>query len=152
MSYSKQMFFCRHVAFRVALIATCFGSVMGCGPEGPEFALVHGTLLQAGKPIAEARVVLHPLGKQTGVLPQPQATTDEVGRFTVTTLDGGDGALPGEYAITVELRAPRLRGEEAIRDGRNLLPKRYAHPDTSGIVKEVVAGRNDWSPIELPER
>ncbi|WP_146447294.1 carboxypeptidase-like regulatory domain-containing protein [Bythopirellula polymerisocia] len=134
------------------MFALLLGILLGCETKSPELAPIHGTLLQSGKPIAEARVVLHPLGGQAAELPQPQATTDEQGQFSVTTLKGGDGAQPGKYAITVELRAPRRSGEESIRDGRNLLPSRYANPDTSGITKEVTAGVNVWPAIELPAK
>lgn len=127
----------------------CCAILSGCGPDGPELAPIHGSITQAGGPIAEARIVLHPLSAVPESLPQPQATTDANGQFDVTTLEQGDGALPGKYAVTVQLRAPRRHGEETIRDGKNLLPPRYANPQTSGIVREVHPGENNWAAIEL---
>lgn len=136
-------------AFHGAVI--CAGVLLaGCGSDRPQLAPVSGSVTQAGKPVAEAQVVLHPLEPQPVELPKPIAVTDESGRFHVSCLSQGDGALPGEYAVTVELRALRQAGEEMIRDGKHLLPARFADPATSGIMKEVLPGDNHWDPIAIP--
>lgn len=124
----------------------------GCGEALPTLAPVSGTITQAGKPVPEAKVTLFPQGERLAGLPLPIAITDESGNFCITTISGNDGALPGTYTVAVELRAPRRAGEEMVRDGRHLLPPRYADPATSGIVKEVIAEPNQWEPIELPVR
>lgn len=124
----------------------------GCGEERLTLAPIRGSVSQAGKPLAEAKIVLHPLDLQLVELPKPIAYTDEAGQFVATSLSQGDGALPGKYAVTVELRALRQAGEEMIRDGKNLLPARYANPTTSGITREVAPGENVWEPIEIPTR
>ncbi len=124
----------------------------GCGEALPTLAPVSGTITQAGKPVAEAKVTLFPQGERLAGLPLPIAITDESGNFSITTISSNDGALPGTYTVTVELRAPRRAGEELVRDGRHLLPPRYADPATSGIVKEVTAEPNQWETIELSVR
>jgi hypothetical protein len=80
------------------------------------------------------------------------AYTDANGDFALTTFSHNDGAPPGEYAITVELRAPEMVGEEVMRNGPNLLPARYSKPETSGLKTTVVDGDNAIQPIEISER
>lgn len=94
-------------------------------------------------------VVFHPLMAGTEKVPSPIAQTDSEGRFSLTTLRTGDGAPPGEYAITVELREPRQVGEELVRDGRNLLSPRYASEQETPLRYTVVAGTNEVPPLKL---
>jgi hypothetical protein len=138
----------RYVWLFVALVTV----VSGCDSPGPRLALVSGNLTQNGQPIVEAKIVLHPVEPQPAQLPLPMAITDESGRFAMTTLASNDGALPGKYKVTVELRAPRKSGEETIRDGRHLLPQRYSNPATCDLVREVFPSENLWEPIDLPLR
>jgi hypothetical protein len=104
-----------------------------------------------GKPLAEAMIVFHPAAATPGAA-QPIAYSGPQGQFVLTTRDQNDGAIAGEYAITVELRAPRLVGDETIRDGKNVLPVKYARPETSGLRYTVVEGENTVPPIELKSR
>jgi hypothetical protein len=125
--------------------AGCLAAWIGCTPAGPLCYPVRGQVSFEGKPVAEAMVVLHPLAGSVEGGQKPIATTDADGRFAMTTYRTGDGAPPGEYAITVELRATRMAGEELVRDGRNLLPARYAQPEKSGLRCSVLDGD-----VELP--
>ena len=113
---------------------------------------MRGQVRLDGKPLADAVIVFHPLTEQALPAPQPLAFADAEGRFALTTVRKDDGALIGDYAITIELRAPRAAGEETVRDGKNLLPSRYAKPATSGLRYQVVAGNNEVPPLELKSR
>jgi len=125
----------------------------GCGsPSEVVCAPVHGQVLMGGKPLAEAMVAFHPLGEHPAKAPRPVAYCDQEGRFTLTTLKSGDGAPPGRYAITIELREAKLIGEEVVRDGRNLLPPQYGNPQRSPLKCEVVAGDNAVPPIHVEQR
>jgi hypothetical protein len=130
----------------IALIAGCSGSI------GPECYPVRGQVLRDGKPLAEAQVCFHPLDSAPPGVPRPQATTDEQGRFTLTTLRANDGAPEGKYRITVERRAPRQIGEELVRDGDNELPARYARPDASPLEFAVQPGENEVPPLVIEGR
>ncbi len=134
----------------VALVVACL--LCGCGaPRGPACYPVRGQVQQGGKPLAEALVAFYPLDAPPQPFPKPMAHTDGEGRFELMTFVTGDGAPPGRYAITVELRAPRQVGEEIVRDGPSLLPARYARPETSGLNAEVVAGENEIPSIVVDE-
>lgn len=124
----------------------------GCGGQpGPVCHPVRGQVRWNGQPLAEALVIFHPpLGGPA--VSKPFAHTDSLGNFSLTTLQSGDGAPAGEYAITVELRELRLVGEEAVRDGGNLLPARYASPEESSLRHVVVEGENIVPPLEIPAR
>ena len=133
-----------------ATIGALFAVVLGCsGSSGPRCYPVRGRVMLGEQPVTEARVVFHPLAGQTLDGPMPIAQTDAEGRFELTTLNTGDGAPAGEYAIVIELREPRLVGEEYVRDGRHLLPERYADPANSGLKHTVAVGSNEIPPLVL---
>jgi hypothetical protein len=45
-----------------------------------------------------------------------------------------------------------MTGEEVVRNGPNVLPPRFAKPDSSGLKFTVSEGDNEIPPIEIPER
>ena len=125
-------------------------AVLGCGSTGGiACAPVHGQVLMAGKPLVEAMVVFHPLDARAAGAPKPVAYSDAEGRFALTTLQTGDGAPPGRYVVTVELRAARQIGEEMVRDGRNLLPPQYADPQRTPLKYDVATGANELPAIQI---
>lgn len=135
-----------------------FVGIAGCGPrtrlEG--LAPVEGTVTFRGKPVEGASVVFVPAtaGKRAAV-----GTTDATGRFSLTTKDPGDGALPGDYAIAVSKTEASggLSAAEAEQWSRNRenfgkyppppkitehLPEKYKAANTSGFQATVTGGRN----------
>lgn len=142
----------RHVVARSSLLIA-LAACGGCGGDGsPARYPVEGQVLVGSKPVAEATVIFHPLQGAPAELPKPMGTTDAEGRFRLTTLTPSDGAAPGEYAVTVELRALKAVGEEEVREGKHLLPARYARSETSGLTQQVSAGPNRLAPIVLKAR
>jgi hypothetical protein len=113
---------------------------------------VKGQVLYKGKPVAEAMVVFHPLKGAAPDGPKPFAHTDADGRFELTTKVARDGAPAGEYAVTVQLRELVKVGEEAVRDGRNLLPAPYSKPSWSPLRVTVKEGANELEPFRLSEQ
>ena len=96
--------------------------------------------------------MLHPAAETAELKQKPMAFTDQAGQFAVTTFEQGDGAPVGEYSVTVEQRAPKLVGEEMVREGPNLLPPRLKDPASSGIKASVVEGENLLPTIEVPKK
>jgi len=156
------------------LIAGIMGTFLGCegGGGGPATAKVSGTVTSQGKPVAEAIVTFVPKspGARAAV-----GTTDASGRFTLTTLKLGDGAMVGSYGVTVtkvsrptglpaeggeippEAQAAAKKAQEDAKKsggtdegGKDLLPTKFRSPDTSGLTAEVKSGRNDF-PFDLKE-
>ena len=129
-----------------ALLCTVFGC---SSAKGPECFPVRGQVYYKGKPIAEATVVFHYVGGDIEGNQKPIAYTAADGTFSLTTMQKDDGAPRGEYAITIELRAPQTIGEEVVRNGPNLLPAKYALPASSGLKFVVQQGENEIPAINL---
>jgi hypothetical protein len=129
-------------------------ALIGCAQKksGPICYPTRGQITYKNNPLAEAMVVLHRIGGDVEGGQKPIAYTDAEGKFALTTYKTSDGAPPGEYAITVELRAPKMVGEEMTRSGPNLLPSKYARPDSSGLKYQVVEGENEIPAIALSEK
>ena len=114
-----------------------------CGKKSvdgrPEMVPVAGTVLFNGQPSQGATVVFAPEGHQYAAT----AKTDLSGRFELMTFDPGDGAVPGDYKVTVSLCEVIPLAGGAIREEHHL-PKRYLDFQTSGLTATVAAeGPND---------
>ncbi|PQO42365.1 carboxypeptidase-like regulatory domain-containing protein [Blastopirellula marina] len=118
----------------------------GCtGRNLPQTFPVTGVVTHKGKPVEGAAVTLVPSGENGR---SAGGETDVDGKFSVRTYispqDQPEGAVPGEYTITVTKLEKRelpegMKPEEAIRVFRDmgppkqLLPKNYASPNTSPL-------------------
>ena len=135
------------------VIIAALALLSGCEPSAPlQCHPVRGKVVRNGKPVVEAMVVFHPVVARPEVKQKPLAFTDEAGEFAITTFQQGDGAPTGQYRITVEQRAPKMVGEEMVREGPNLLPRRFGDPNASGLTIDVAEGDNVAPPIEIPVR
>jgi hypothetical protein len=135
---------------RLSIFLPCLFLVTGCGRQaGLQCYPVKGHVLYQNQPLAEAMVVFHPVAVPLEKYSRPIAHTDAAGGFELTTLKTGDGAPPGEYSITIELREPRQVGEEIVRDGPNLLPPQYASPQSTPLRYKVIAQKNEVPKISL---
>ena len=130
------------------LLAVTFVLLTGCSSAAARYP-VHGQMLMQDQPVAEAMVVFHPQFETSPGDPKPLAITDAEGKFQLTTLHANDGALPGDYRITVELRQERVSGEEFVRDGPNVLPPQYAKAATTPLKFTVAAQNNQVPPLIL---
>ena len=160
------------VTASVAALAT----FIGCGgPRGFDTVEATGVVTLDGQSVDGADVVFQPAGAggkaATGL-------TDASGKFTLTTINAGDGAMPGSYKVTVVKikRAPRgedlsgLSIEEAAKKAReaalaeearlkanptgasepsDLLPVKYKDPSTSGLTAEVKQGQKNHFELKL---
>ncbi|MFO0821295.1 MAG: carboxypeptidase-like regulatory domain-containing protein [Pirellulales bacterium] len=134
----------------VPLIVVLTLLVAGCSREKREpVAPAAGKIQWDGKPLAEATVVFHRLEGEGRSL---TVRTLNDGTFRLTTHEPNDGAPPGRYAVTVELRDWVRDGDEAVRSGRNLLPPKYASPRTSGLECVIAEGDNQLPVWNLSSR
>jgi hypothetical protein len=144
--------FAHHSPLCSALLSVLMlGGLCGCnnksGPERVPTFPVSGTVSFQGKPIPGAFVALHPKAAQENV-PSPRASIGADGALKVSTYDGGDGAPEGEYVVTVEWYKPIKNGADVI-SGPNVIPKKYASPQTSDITIRVATQENTIPPIKL---
>jgi len=135
------------------LVLAALALLTGCGGGREETFPARGRVVLDGKPPVHALVVLHPIdGEASKDRPRPHGKVGENGTFVLTTYEPGDGAPPGEYAVTVEwwLAAKGRRGEDPPPTNR--LPARYARPQTSGLRAVVAGGENELPDIRLAPR
>jgi len=150
------------ISVRCALVlaAAVLTAVAGCGgPKYPETVPVTGTVTQDGKPVDGADVQLIPTGGDPQIR-SAGGTTDAEGKFSVKTYfdpqNQKEGAMKGDFAVTISKLEKRevpegMKPEEAMalsmKQGppKQLLPKKYLAPNTSGIKVSV----GDASPEPL---
>lgn len=122
----------------------------------PNVYPVTGTVEFEGQPAEGATVTFHPVSgatsgekggsKQTATILANGLTTSD-GGFSLRTFGPNDGAPAGDYLVTVEWRKLVGTGEDQVV-GPNVLPARYANPQTSGIKLTVLKGENKF-PLRL---
>lgn len=125
----------------------------------PTYA-ARGTLTYKGKPLEGATVAFHPREGATASRRVAAGRTDSAGRFTLTTVKPRDGAVAGEYLVTVTKTTAVVPGAVAAPRDENgafpmgpdpsfakpLIPEKYFSPATSGFSAEIKpTGRNEFS-------
>ena len=167
----------RRAIWRLVSIVAVVGFAVGCGGGGSGRTAatvpVTGTVTLDGAPVAGAIVAFSP--KAEGVS-AAFGTTDATGKFTLTTVQPGDGAMVGSYDVTVtKTTAPAgaasgptdydpdsqesmdaayadhyaSEEEGAESEPKDLLPTKYKDPATSGLGAEVTAGGDNNFPLAL---
>ncbi|MEW4486976.1 hypothetical protein AB1L42_02785 [Thalassoglobus sp. JC818] len=89
----------------VSLLAVTLVFTVGCGKADwqADTYPAMGTLTINGETPVGALVELHPKGEATDVRNSlPWGLVEEDGTFTLSTYEMGDGAPPGEYAVTIK--------------------------------------------------
>ena len=141
----------------IALILFLFlvpALIVGCGGEknpGTVPALVKIT--HKGSPLSGATVsIVSSDGKSSSGL------TDASGIAKLSTVEGWEGAFPGEYGVTVQkvemktVPAPTPESPDGTRAQRDdILPKKYANTKTSGFTMTVENGQKDPVVFDITE-
>jgi hypothetical protein len=126
-------------------------AVSGCSSskkaEGrKEVFPVRGKLLVNDQPAPGAMLVLHPVGG-TSDAERPSATVGPDGTFELTTYNGKDGAPAGEYIVTAQWYL--AADQTSPGPWPNVLPTKYATPDSSDVRVQIAAGPNELQPIAI---
>lgn len=141
----------RALAARVIVAAfTCLAAAGGCKPAAnrPATAPVSGVVTLQGSPVAGATVSFQAAdGTRSAV-----AITDAAGRYELTTFVRGDGAVPGDYTVTITKITQEAVGTPTgekyepptgpIPEPKNELPQKYATAGKSGLKATVASGKN----------
>lgn len=153
--------------------ATAVISLPGCGKKiSIDAVAVSGAVTLDGQPLADALVTLNPLNPDGKAA---SGRTDAAGQFKVSTFvtaaQATEGAIPGDYAVTVSrppvgtLKPPAgdpssMSKEQLMQmSGRAgagapppqpavQIPPRYADPQQSGLKATIVSGNNP--PLQFP--
>jgi hypothetical protein len=113
----------------------------GCGNDRPSIYPVSGVVLYQGQVVEGASVVFSSSG------PPAQGVTNAEGKFLLRTFADGDGATEGSHRITItKFQSLPSTEQNPYPAVRNLLPEKYARPDSSGLAKEVTSsGENNFT-------
>lgn len=134
----------RPAYFLVIAIAFTTLIPIACGPSGPELAQVSGKITYQGKPVPKGRVTFVSTA-EGGRNATGELSSD--GSYRLQTENPGDGALLGQYNVTV------FAHDEPILDyiprkpvqPKILAPTKYEKPDTSDLKATVQSGSNTFN-------
>ncbi len=138
--------------FRTALALGLCLSLCGCGKKHGDRPAVHpvsGKLLVAGKPAANAEVVLYPLGGEEMSLVRPHAVVEADGSYHLTTFATRDGAPAGDFAVTVVWPGPPLKGQIGDEPGPDRLQQHYADAKKPAATAHIGAETAELATIDL---
>jgi len=130
---------------RSFVCATVILTSMAAGCSKSDMVAVTGTVTVNGKPAEGVEVMFNPQGSGR----MATAHTDASGRFSLSTAAAGDGALPGDYVVTLGEYYPPGK-PPAMPKGGGLLPSRfpprYQDPTQSPAKAKVErGGKNDFT-------
>jgi hypothetical protein len=109
----------------LTLIVVSIIGLAGCGTDGPKVYPAKGKLTYKGQPLAAAGVTFHPTSN--GSLAAAQTNTQ--GEFQLTTFTPSDGAIAGDYVVTVVKSEGGAAGAE--------VPTPTANVDISTVKKSA---------------
>lgn len=128
-------------AFAVLLLAV----IWGCGSKSdhPETVPITGKVTYKGQPVTKGTITFQPDGGQpaTGQL-QPDGT------YSLSTFAERDGALPGHHQVMIlatDADPTLMPGSSpGYKTPKELVPKKYAQLDTSGLVADVAKDKTTF--------
>lgn len=149
---------------RTCILSVCVGllvSNLACGSKGlhgPATDAVSGTVKFKGSPLADAVVTFHPNTKEGR---SAVGKTTSAGSFQLTTIKTDDGAMPGEYRVTVSKMvdegAPNtaapfdMAAPAQPAKYKSVIPQKYSKPETSELTATVKKGGPNKADLVLTE-
>ncbi|BBO30822.1 hypothetical protein PLANPX_0434 [Lacipirellula parvula] len=114
----------------LAILACC---LLGCGDGRPTRVPISGKITVDGQPLKFGVIVFKPA---TGRASSGRLDAD--GRYVLSTYDRGDGAIAGDYTVTIS-------GNEQLSETSHRwhAPKKYSDPTASGLTATVESPRDD---------
>lgn len=113
------------------------GAPAGCGPasEHPATAPVRGKVTYRGQPVPRGTITFLSDG---GEAASAMIRTD--GSYVLGTFGPADGAVHGRHKVGIiadDGDPSLLPGSPGYRTPRDLVPKKYNNPSTSGLAADV---------------
>jgi hypothetical protein len=150
---------------RAAACGIALVFVLGCGEDdglGRRYK-VHGRVLYRSQPLEIGRITFYPIA--TAGTARDATGTIQKGHYTLSTIGGDDGALPGSYRVTIVAHSavpsklqPIVPGGaarpsdviKAARQAKDLIPSKYMSSRYSPLTREVKTQTNRFD-FELEE-
>jgi hypothetical protein len=130
----------RCAAIAITLSLSVLAATPGCGGSGEEGTVpAAGIVKFKGKPLEKGTIQFVPA---TG---RSAHGNVEDGKFTLTTYNEGDGAIPGKHQVgIVATKEVAAKKKGAEPESVLILPKNFASPGTSNIEVDIPAtGKKD---------
>lgn len=131
------------ILFVVALVVGC--SQAGSAPTSK----VTGTITHKGTPLAGVSVTFTPDEGRPGT-----GTTDAQGRYSITTFQLNDGAVPGRHRVTVapggETPMPQSP-QEAAQGPAAPFASKYMQLDKTDLTAQVESGKSNQFDFDLTD-
>jgi len=136
-----------------ALVVMLVGvGLIGCsgGPALPKTIPVSGVVKLKGQPVKNASVGFLPVNRGRPAV----GSTDAGGNFRLTTFKTGDGAIPGDYKVTITAyeQNPGEVGEGGVIDEKIAakprkwrVPEKYSNSSTSGLKASVSPSSKEFT-------
>ncbi len=113
---------------------------LACGKSGPEMARVTGKVTYGGKPVPKGTITFIPVAEGRNAV----GALGPDGTYRLQTEQPGDGALLGDYKVTISAH------DEAVLDyipakpvaPKLLAPAKYEDPKTSDLKATIKSGSN----------
>lgn len=144
--------------FEVTLVLGTMCTIAGCGAETgdrPATVPARGIVTYNGEPVEKAVITFTP--KQEGGT-SAYAKTDAKGRFVLQTFDADDGAVPGEYDVTVKkfliVVPEKDEGDPGYVEPpppKALVPEKYMNSNTSDLTAVVREGEENEFAFNLKD-
>lgn len=136
--------FHRIVLLCLSLASIC--SLAGCGGSGLDTVPAGGVVTLNGTPIAKISVAFMPKDGKGQIA---EGVTDEQGKFELQTREPGDGALAGEYLVSLRAvpdEVPQMPGFPGAKPPPSPIPLKYGDTSKSGFNAKVEAsGKNEFT-------
>lgn len=134
-----------HIAW-MAGIACC----LGCGSNKPKTTPVSGMVTYKGAAVSAGIVRFNPADPKKGRV--AEGKLDSSGNFKLSTFHPGDGALPGDYHVTIlpSVADPNALAKDVVPKEKSAppFPEKYGDAKTSGF-KETIKGGEPRSNVKL---
>src|SRR5262245_17864253 len=105
---------------RARLVFGC-GLVLALGCGSQRVVPVSGTVTMDGQPLAGAEISFAPIAKEGAIEAGPGSAgkTDKEGKFTLKTIKGESGAIPGKHRVAISVFNSKVgEGDERPRPGQ----------------------------------
>ena len=126
--------------------------IVGCGSTN-QITPVSGKITYKGAPCDGALVVFHPLAGERLNDPKPVATTSPDGVYRLTLFAENDGAIPGEYGVTIVWNAlerePKMSLSGEGSAGSDRLKGKYGNPVSPKLKAKVESGKANQFDFDL---
>jgi hypothetical protein len=150
---------------KIQTAGLCFAmglSLVGCGGgppdvKHPDRTKMSGTVMMNGAPVEGATVTLHPVQKGTAAF----GITDASGKYVLGTFEKADGAIPGEYKVSIQKMSAEASGPQPSpgdpgydpnaksEPSKHLLPGKFADFTKSGLSANVTTTPNEALNFDL---